>query len=338
MPSESEESQGFYEMLWDCPHCDTKGLLGKSQRHCPECGAPQDADKRYFPTPEQQKLVIDTAPPSGGADDGVQAPVVGGHVYEGADRVCPACQAPNGAKSKNCTQCGSPLDGGAEVAAKQDVPVAAPRHKRRLWPWIVGVIVVAIFAIWFFFIRKHSADVTVTGHRWERVIAIERYDDLHKEAWRNEVPSVVSNAPICYPKKRSSRSVSDGEDCHTERKDKKDGTFEQVKKCTPKTHNEDVMDDWCTFTVRGWGKISEAKAAGTGMVPGPSWPSPPEPDTAPEVLGNKRRGPRTEKLTLDFGPDDACEVVDTVWRRFADGAKAHVEVRSRSGGVVCDSL
>ena len=23
-----------YEMLWDCDHCDTKGLLGKSQRHC----------------------------------------------------------------------------------------------------------------------------------------------------------------------------------------------------------------------------------------------------------------------------------------------------------------
>jgi hypothetical protein len=31
--TERVESQGFYEMLWDCDHCDTKGLFGKSQRH-----------------------------------------------------------------------------------------------------------------------------------------------------------------------------------------------------------------------------------------------------------------------------------------------------------------
>src|SRR4029077_20953660 len=38
MGQEREESQGFYEMLWDCQFCDTRGLLAKSQRFCANCG------------------------------------------------------------------------------------------------------------------------------------------------------------------------------------------------------------------------------------------------------------------------------------------------------------
>src|SRR5580658_2753628 len=105
MADDRVESEGFYEMLWDCAHCGTKGLLGKSQRRCPECGAPQDADKRYFPTDEQKQLAV-------------------GHVYVGADAHCPSCAAAMGAKVKNCTQCGSPMDGSKEVAGVA-APVAA---------------------------------------------------------------------------------------------------------------------------------------------------------------------------------------------------------------------
>jgi len=49
MGHEREESQGFFEMLWDCEHCDARGLYAKSQRYCAHCGAPQNPDKRYFP-------------------------------------------------------------------------------------------------------------------------------------------------------------------------------------------------------------------------------------------------------------------------------------------------
>ena len=28
-----------YEMMWDCPYCGTKHLLGLTHRHCPNCGA-----------------------------------------------------------------------------------------------------------------------------------------------------------------------------------------------------------------------------------------------------------------------------------------------------------
>ncbi len=171
MTAERTESEGFYEMLWDCDHCGQKGLLGKSQRHCGSCGAPQNPAKRYFPSPEQQQKVE-------------------GHIYEGSDRVCPACSAPMGAQAKNCTQCGSPLDGSSEVASVD--PVApAPSHRRKIWPWIVGGIVVLVGVIWFLFIRKHDAKVTVAAHRWERTIAIEEYAGDHGavQAWRDQVPA-----------------------------------------------------------------------------------------------------------------------------------------------------
>ena len=57
MGQEREESQGYYEMLWDCEFCDARGLLAKSQRYCANCGAPQNADKRYFPKEGEERRV-----------------------------------------------------------------------------------------------------------------------------------------------------------------------------------------------------------------------------------------------------------------------------------------
>ncbi len=59
-----------YEMLWNCPHCRAQKLLGYTHRHCPQCGAPQPKDARYFPSDEDKVLARN-------------------HVYVGADRICP---------------------------------------------------------------------------------------------------------------------------------------------------------------------------------------------------------------------------------------------------------
>ena len=117
---ERVESQGFYEMLWDCDHCETKGLLAKSQRHCAECGAPQNPDKRYFPKEGEEKRVD-------------------GHSYEGADRTCPACSAPMGARREELHEL-------RRAARRRAVEVteASPRRRRRalqekrrwrIWPY-----------------------------------------------------------------------------------------------------------------------------------------------------------------------------------------------------------
>lgn len=315
MTTERVESEGFFEMLWDCDHCGTKGLLGKSQRHCAECGAPQNPDKRYFPSPEQQQRIE-------------------GHSYEGADRHCPACNTAMAAKAKNCTKCGSPLDGSQQVRGVMSAAPVAKKKGRRIWPYIVAALVLIGVLVWYFFLRTRDADVTVTGHRWERVVAIEQYGDYEESAWRDQVPAGAS-MPVCREKQRSTRKVQDGETCTTERVDKKDGTFEQVKKCRPKYREEPVEDDWCTFRVRRWKQVDSLKASGSGMTP--AWPVQlPAADTA-ATLGAKRAGARKETLTLDFG-GDSCDVKESTWRKYADGQKAKVEVRARSGAVVCGSL
>jgi hypothetical protein len=319
MAEEREESQGFFEMLWDCDHCDARGLLGKSQRYCANCGAPQNPDKRYFPKEGEQRRVD-------------------GHSYEGSDRVCPACSAPQSAKAKNCTHCGSVLDGAAEVRGVAAPAAAAqprPRRRRRIWPFVVAVLAIFGFGIWWRCVRTQEAQVVISGHTWQRTIAIEEFNERQEEAWRNEVPIDVHGL-LCHDRERSKRQVEDGEDCHTERRDKKDGTFEQVKKCKPKYRSEPVMDSWCRFTARRWKPVDEVKASGTGLSP--AWPASALPTDAPMTLGAKRRGKQTETLTLGFGTHGSCSVSDAVWRKYSDGQQLTIEVRASSGDVVCSSL
>jgi len=322
MGQEREESQGFFEMLWDCDHCDARGLLGKSQRYCANCGAPQNPAKRYFPKEGEERRVD-------------------GHLYEGADRTCPACSSPQSAAAHNCTHCGSVLDGAAEVHGVSEAPPrAAPakpaRPRRRSWPIVLGVLVVLGGGIWWRCIRSQEAQVVVGGHHWTRSVAVEEFNERTEEAWRNEVP-LEASFPICHERQRSTHQVQDGEECHNERRDKKDGTFEQVKKCKPKYRSEPVMDSWCRFTARRWKAVDEVKATGQGMSP--AWPSGnlPTADTAPQ-LGARRQGKRTETLNLDFPGHGNCDVSDPVWRKYSDGQKLTVEVRASSGEVVCSSL
>lgn len=320
MAQEREESQGFFEMLWDCEFCDTKGLFGKSQRYCANCGAPQNPAKRYFPPPGEERRVD-------------------GHRFEGADRTCPACSTPQSGSANNCTHCGSLLDGSAEVQgildAQTAAPKAAPRPRRRSWPFVLAVVAIFAGGIWWRCLRTTEAQVTVAGHTWKRSIAVEEFAERQEEAWRNEVPATAS-FPICRERQRSTRKVEDGEECHLERRDKKDGTFEQVNVCKPKYRSEPVMDSWCTFTQRRWRKVDELTASGTGLSP--AWPAKAPAGDVPASLGARRQGHRSETLTLQFTGHGRCDVSDAVWRKYADGQQLKLEVRASSGDVVCSSL
>ena len=320
MGQDREESQGFYEMLWDCDHCDTRGLLGKSQRYCANCGAPQNPDKRYFPKEGEEQRVD-------------------GHLFEGSDRHCPACNSPQSARAHNCTHCGSVLDGAAEVRGIAAPAAAAeprsPHRRRRIWPFVLGVLAIFGFLIWFRCVRTQEAQVVVAAHKWTRAIAIEEFNERQEEAWRNEVP-IDASFPSCRERERSTRQVEDGEECKTERHDKKDGTFEQVKKCKPKYRSEPVMDSWCRFTARRWKHVTDARSVGSGLAP--AWPAGAPAGDTPAAIGARRQGKRTETLTLEFTGHGSCDVSDAVWRKYTDGQKIKVEVRSSSGDVACSSL
>jgi hypothetical protein len=326
MTQERVESEGFYEMLWDCEHCGTKRLLAKSQRYCAECGAPQNPDKRYYPPPDQEQRVE-------------------GHAYEGGDRTCPSCQSPMGAKAKNCTHCGSPLDGARDVKSVDDKLPAPPKKKRR-WPWILAIVLLVVgattgFLIWYF-TRTKNVKLEIVGHRWQRTIAIVEMRDHEVRAWRDQPPMHATGfAMACRQEQRSSRQVQDGEECHTVKKDKKDGTFEKQNICKPKYRSEPIYDEKCSFMVRDWVPAGELVAKDKGMSP--VWPPTDIPLDAPMVLNAKKQGARTTKYILDLkmqdGTDECSFDEDAKWKSYKDGQKLEVKVRARdSTSVVCDSL
>src|SRR5512145_2433987 len=177
----------IYEMLWDCKFCDSKKLLGKTHRFCPNCGAAQDASWRYFPSDAEKVAVQD-------------------HVYVGADRVCPACSSLSSASAQFCGACGSPLDQAQAVqilgervknsgehfeaedldarrqremmAAASGVPLAESTPRKGLKRWqiialgMVGLVVVGVLAAIFW-----TREVTgvVVDYRWERDIRVEEF-------------------------------------------------------------------------------------------------------------------------------------------------------------------
>ncbi len=312
-----EESLGHYEMLWDCGHCETKKLLGKTHRHCPTCGAPQGEAKRYFPTEADKVLVKD-------------------HVFTGGDRTCASCGAAQSAKAEHCGTCGASLGVAKAVPLVTPPKPVAKQKSNRIWFIVLGVVLFLVL-IWFMCIRKKEIAMQVTGHRWSVVQEIEEYREVSEETWRNEVPGGARQIS-CSRKQRSTRSVQDGEDCKVEKVDKGDGTFEEVKKCTPRMKDEGVDDDFCSFRIDRWTKVEELKGNGSGLDV--KWPPLPA-SSAQTRIGARRAGPKHGTYTLDLHDGKqarTCDVEEGTWKKYGDGQKIKAQVRARSGELVCASL
>jgi predicted nucleic acid-binding Zn ribbon protein len=318
------QSLGHYEMLWSCGFCGTEKLLAVTHRYCPQCGAPQDPTRRYFPS-EDDKVAVQN------------------HVYVGADRACPACQAPQSANARHCAHCGSPLEGANEVKRVVDAPPqpamsAAPRRKRR-W-WLVALVVGAMLSLLFVVCAwKKDAQMTVAARRWERAIAIEEYRDVQKEAWRDQVPA-MARAVSCHSQERSRRQIPDGETCRMERVDKGDGTFEEVNRCTPKYRSEPVYDQRCRYLAMEWTRVDEAVQRGPASVE-PAWPALAVP-TKQLGVGARREGARREHYIVELkdqsGGVEECKVAMAKWRTYSEGRTLKVKVGGMTGGLDCDSL
>ncbi len=252
---------GVYEMLWDCEYCQTAKLLAKSNRHCPSCGAAQNASKRYFP-PEGEEVAANDS-------------------FDGADKVCPACSTPNGAKASCCRQCGSPLDGAAEVNRVADqssrAPVKAAPAARvssgRPW-WVFALVgaalmlccVCGVAATW-----TKDVAVEVTGHEWQRSIDIEAFEPVHGSDWCDSMPAAAYDVSRSK-EQRSSRQIPDGETCSTRKVDRGDGTFEKRQECKPKYRSEPVYDMKCSYLVDRWHTARTVDARGSGTS-GLRWPA-----------------------------------------------------------------
>lgn len=329
----STRDLGTYEMLWDCEACGTKGLLGKSHRHCPACGSPQDAERRYFPAPGTETAVAN-------------------HQYDGADKTCPACSTPMGARASNCANCGSALDGAAEVARRPDRSdgdfpseqrrVAATPAARRGRGCAIAVAAVVVATIVFGAVAllwKRDVQVTVAAVRWERAIDVERLDPVRESAWCDSTPrdaySVSRSREV-----RDHRKIPDGEECRTKSVDQGDGTFKRVEECRPKYRSEPIYDDKCSYLVDRW-RVQRTDTARGDRAQPQQWPS--VPLARPGACrGCEREGARRERLLVDLTGVDAaaytCDVAAPLWARLAPGARVPMKVRVVGGGADCSSL
>lgn len=317
-----------YQMLWDCPRCGTRGLLGVTHRHCPACGAAQDAQARYFPEPGSEVALED-------------------HVYHGADRSCPYCQTPNSAKAAHCVNCGGALDGSAAVALKSDgPPVLAPRETpeaappvvwwKRSWVrWVVGLVVAGLVLAWMLSSKDHR--VEVTHQEWERKIFVERFGPMSSGSWCDQVPG---DAQVTgrESRQRSSRQVADGQSCSDRRVDQGDGSFRVEQECHTTYRDEPIYDDWCSWSALRWQAYTEEVRTGAGGSP-PVWP-PFQPTGV--GIGALREGGREEVWPVRFRAVDGegaweCRLPPEQGPSCRPGTRWILPVR-RVGGAKCGEL
>lgn len=333
-----------YEMFWDCKFCGASKLLGKSHRHCPGCGAAQDADWRYFPAEDEKVAVED-------------------HVFVGVDRSCPACEAPNSAAGGHCVNCGAPMDGSAPVARQDSVAAGAqsgersppakgnspPPPAQRTEPkrFNKGCLLVAFLAIPILIVTfvglsvfwTRDVNVQIEGHRWERSVEVETYSSLQEGSWCSSLPGGA------YEVARSTRQsgtneVAVGETCTTVNVDNGDGTFSTSEDCTTDYISEPVYDEWCDYRIDRWAVTRTAELKGDALEPAPSWPTPDVSNCS--GLGCTRLGKRDEGYFVDVKDSDGdiheCRYKDVDWANFRVGESRTGKKSIVLGFVACNSL
>jgi hypothetical protein len=323
-----------FEMLWDCEFCATRGLLGLTNRFCPSCGAPQNPAKRYFPKPGEEKAATNLE-------------------FDGADKVCPACATPCGAKANNCRNCGSPLDGSKEVTRVADrvpgqpaalagkPPPPAPKPSSRPWLWlVVGALGLSIAFCLVAALWKKTDTATVTGHRWERSIDVEVFGPVSESAWCDALPAQARNVTRSR-EQRGSNKVQDGEDCTSRDVDRGNGTFVRKRECTPRYKSEPIYDDKCRFQVDKWSTTRALERKGEGLSPAPAWPDVSGLRTG-ACVGCEREGGRRESYTLFLklhdGAQKDCTLPAARWQQLEDGKQVTAQVGVVTGSVDCESL
>lgn len=322
-----------YEMLWDCQYCGTNKLLGKTHRFCPNCGAAQNPNARYFPSDEEKVAVED-------------------HVFVGVDKICPACDTLNSADSEFCQQCGSPLSAAAQAkktvdhqviqedsgqtfqstgsrdlekeefdAEMQRIGLQKPATQQagsNRWLYIIGIILlVVVVGVLVTIFWRQEQTAYVSDHSWTREIAIQQYRAVSDDAWCDAMP-VDAYGVTRREEQRGSKQVPDGEECSMRRVDNGDGTFSERRECRTVYRSEPVYDDRCYFTVNRWLAARMVEAEGD-LRDEPYWPETRISRTG-TCIGCEREGSRQERYLVYLTEGEntyTCELDRAQWQSMA---------------------
>ncbi len=318
-----------YEMVWDCRYCGAKKLLGLTHRHCPNCGAQQDPNARYFPA-DHEKVAVQN------------------HEFVGVDVQCRYCGGASSKRAHNCGQCGAPLVEGAAVqplahVASQPLAAAATTPPRGgTWKIVLPILalgavaVVVVAVLW-----KRPQQFVVASHTWQRTINVERFGPSRESAWCSELPAAATQVSR-HRERHGSSKVPDGETCHTQKKDRGDGTFKEEQVCTPKFKDEPVYEEKCDFLVLKWSQLRQEAAEGANVADAPHWPAVKLGLSGCSVPGCEREGARNESYIVVFkdraGESYRCSLAENAWSRFDDGKRYSGKLRALVGSLDCDSL
>jgi hypothetical protein len=344
------EDLGVYEMIWDCKFCGSKNLPAKSHKFCPNCGAAQDPNTRRFPS-DEEKIAVQN------------------YVGRGADQVCAACSTPNQGDAQFCQQCGAPLANatraqtvgserksegesfaaGAERELDKErfesemqrvgVTPTASKGNNRLLYIVGGVVVLILIAVAVTLFWKREASAYVSGHEWERSIAIEELRQVDDSAWCDSMPGDAYSVSR-RQEQRSTNRVQDGESCEVERVDQGDGTFREQRVCSPTYREEPVYDDRCYYTVDRWQEERTVDATGASLDDAPHWPAAAL-QRAGACIGCEREGRREEHyaLLLRVGENEyRCDVPYDQWRNAAIESTWTLKLSVVTGRPDCGSL
>ncbi len=360
------EADGTYEMLWNCRTCFTKGLLGVSNRFCPNCGTAQDPEWRYFPEPGQYKKLVN-------------------HVFEGVDVTCPACGTLNGGASTFCINCGANLETGEKAQIISDEIIGTPQDfAQERWEaekfaaqsekaerkksvlgrnkgkvrvgGIVGALLAVLGGVYGVFFMRVSEEATVASHSWESVYQVEEYRTV-RDGQECPAPSGARNVS----RDTRTRQVPDGQDCRevcsNRNVDQGDGSFrvERVcrQDCTTRYRNESYL--YCSYDIDRWVELDEAKEATWAIAKGndtsPFYPdlsnrNVPRCENAPRQLGQFCWEKQEQTLMLSLrrnnGETASCEFDNlNEWRSWAVGdiVRVNFTVFSRTRNrALCDEM
>ena len=136
----------------------------------------------------------------------------------------------------------------------------------------IGVVILGAAVLVSIFWTK-SAEVVVTGHRWERSIEIQAYQAIKEDSWCDQVPAEDEAYDMRQEQReRGTTQVQDGEDCSNVNIDNGDGRVRLERHCQPRYRSEPTIDTYCHYTVNRWVNQGWVNNQGKSTDPPPSWP------------------------------------------------------------------
>ena len=125
------------------------------------------------------------------------------------------------------------------------------------------------------------------------------------------------------------------------KKDLGNGTYKEVKECTPKYKDVPVMADKCELEITDWRPSRRLTEKGESLADAPRWPV--FRVNGGTCIGCEREGARTERYTVELVDKKtsgaaSCDLPEARWSTFAKGSKWRGQMRVVTASVDCDEL